>query len=205
MVEQDCSGPVQTGISHRFVRFARAMTRTLDESGNDEARILHYGTPHVAELIAHDDWLPEHLATPVPGAYGQYLLYRDPQRRFTTVAFVWDAASSTPIHDHTVWGIVGVLRGAESAERFLYRDGKLESLGEAVLAAGEIDRVSPRIGDIHRVRNAYRDRVSISIHVYGADLPQIERHTYCDKTGRIDSTWSKPYDNAHPMLDALTE
>ena len=198
-----CTEPAGAGTSDRFVRFARAMTRTLDECKSDEARILHEGTPHVADLISSDDWLPAHLSVPVPGAYGQYLLYRDPADRFTTVAFVWDAGSRTPIHDHTVWGIVGVLRGAESAERFTLREGKLQSHGEVWLRSGEIDRVSPRIGDIHRVRNAYDDRVSISIHVYGADLPKVQRHTFCEVTGRVDPTWSKPYDNAAPLLQTL--
>jgi predicted metal-dependent enzyme (double-stranded beta helix superfamily) len=198
----ECTWPEATGASPRFVRFVEAMTRTVEEAAGDEARILQHGTLHLAELIAHDDWLPVPLATPIAKAYGQYLLYRDPGVRFTAVSFVWDGGSMTPIHDHTVWGIVGVLRGAEISERFVRRDGALESRGEATLAAGEIDRVSPRIGDIHRVRNAFADRVSISIHIYGADLCCTERHTFCPQTGRIDTIVSKPYDNPAPMLQA---
>jgi predicted metal-dependent enzyme (double-stranded beta helix superfamily) len=38
--------------------------------------------------------------------------------------------------------------------------------------------VSPRIGDIHRVANALSDRVSISIHVYGANIGAVERSTF---------------------------
>jgi predicted metal-dependent enzyme (double-stranded beta helix superfamily) len=38
--------------------------------------------------------------------------------------------------------------------------------------------LSPETGDIHRVANAYDDRVSISIHVYGADIGRVERATY---------------------------
>jgi 3-mercaptopropionate dioxygenase len=199
----DCTKPVLSGVSARFTRFVKALTGTLDEAAGDEARIFHLATPHVAALVAHDDWLPERLTIPIPGAYGQYLLYRDPGTRFTTVAFVWDGGAGTPIHDHTVWGIVGVLRGAERAERFVYRDGTLSSRGEATLWAGEIDCVSPRVGDIHRVRNNFFDRPSISIHVYGADLCKIERHTYCAETGRVDAIVSKPYDNAEPLLKAL--
>jgi len=47
-----------------------------------------------------------------------------------------------------------------------------------VLERGEVDAVSPRVGDIHRVANAYDDRVSISIHVYGADIGTVHRATY---------------------------
>ena len=34
------------------------------------------------------------------------------------------------------------------------------------------------MGDIHSVANAYHDRTSISIHLYGADIGRIERATY---------------------------
>jgi predicted metal-dependent enzyme (double-stranded beta helix superfamily) len=199
---EGCTRPVASGNSSRLVRFVEAMTRTVEDAKGDEALVLHHGTPHVAELIGTDDWLPPHLSVPISGSYGQYLLYRDPASRFTTVAFVWDVGSSTPIHDHMVWGIVGVLRGSEVEERFALRDGKLSSFGEARLSRGEIERVSPRIGDIHRVRNGRPDGPSISIHVYGADLCTVERHTYCPDTGRVDRIFSKPYDNGGAYLAA---
>ena len=51
--------------------------------------------------------------------------------------------------------------------------------GEKVrLVAGEVEAVSPSIGDIHRVENALKDRPSISIHVYGADIGQVRRSVF---------------------------
>jgi predicted metal-dependent enzyme (double-stranded beta helix superfamily) len=38
--------------------------------------------------------------------------------------------------------------------------------------------VSPAIGDVHQVENAYADRASISIHVYGANIGAVARHVY---------------------------
>src|SRR5579871_1388642 len=97
-------------VSPRFTRFIDAMTEVLEGASGDERTILEFGGRHVRDLVSADDWLPEHLAVPIPGAYGQYLLYRDPRVRFTVVSFVWDGGSHTPIHDHTVLGIIGVLR-----------------------------------------------------------------------------------------------
>jgi predicted metal-dependent enzyme (double-stranded beta helix superfamily) len=57
----------------------------------------------------------------------------------------------------------------------------LERAGEARLEPGAVDAVSPRVGDIHRVRNAFADRVSISIHVYGDDIGAVRRHVYDDR------------------------
>jgi predicted metal-dependent enzyme (double-stranded beta helix superfamily) len=46
------------------------------------------------------------------------------------------------------------------------------------LSAGQVEAVSPSVGDIHRVANAQADAVSISIHVYGANIGAVERATY---------------------------
>ena len=43
---------------------------------------------------------------------------------------------------------------------------------------GHVEAVSPRIGDIHQVSNAFDDRVSISIHVYGANIGAVNRAVY---------------------------
>ena len=40
------------------------------------------------------------------------------------------------------------------------------------------------LGDIHRVRNAFTDKVSISIHMYGANIGEVERHVFDPATGR---------------------
>jgi len=146
---------------------------------DDEATILAEGGILLAELVATDDWLPDVYAVPDPARYRQYLLHCDSRERFSVVSFVWGPGQATPIHDHRVWGLVGVLRGAEISERFAQSaNGGLRRLGEERLEAGEVDPVSPRVGDIHRVANAHADRASISVHVYGANIGAVERATY---------------------------
>lgn len=73
-----------------------------------------------------------------------------------------------------------MLRGAELAAPYaLNDDGTLHQTGdEVLLEAGDVEAVSPGIGDIHRVRNVYDDRTSISIHVYGANIGAVRRSTY---------------------------
>lgn len=145
----------------------------------DEATILDRGAGLLAALVARDDWLPPEFAAPDPAGYRQYLLHRDPAARFTVVSFVWGPGQATPVHDHRTWGLVGVLRGAERNEVFVRAGDVLARAGSvALLGAGDVSAVSPAIGDIHRVSNAYDDRVSISIHVYGGDIGAIERATY---------------------------
>ena len=51
------------------------------------------------------------------------------------------------------------------------------------LEPGQIEQVSPTIGDIHVVRNALPDQPSISIHVYGANIGAVRRHVFDPETG----------------------
>jgi predicted metal-dependent enzyme (double-stranded beta helix superfamily) len=157
-----------------------ARIAALVESTTDERPILDVGATLLAELVRRDDWLPDEFALPDASRYRQYLLHCDSRERFSVVSFVWGPGQSTPVHDHTVWGLVGVLRGAEREERYARAaDGSFSRVGSpALLTPGTVGAVSPRVGDVHRVSNAYDDRTSISIHVYGANIGAVERSTY---------------------------
>jgi predicted metal-dependent enzyme (double-stranded beta helix superfamily) len=170
----------------RLRSFIQSFTCLVDQAGDDVQRIFADGKMLLLALISHDDWLPEDFALPHPDRYQQYLLHCDPMERFSVVSFVWGPDQTTPVHDHTVWGMVGVMRGAEICEDF-DRDpdtGRLQSRGTHHLASGGIDLVSTRVGDIHQVSNAFTDRTSVSIHIYGAIIGAVQRHVYDVDTGR---------------------
>lgn len=168
----------------RLRTFVGEMT-DLVEAGLHEAQMFEQIQPRLRVLLEHDDWLPNAFAVPHPDYYQQYLLHCDPRERFSIVSFVWGPGQKTPVHDHTVWGLIGMLRGAETGTRFdggapgePLREGSTERLD-----VGDIDLVSPRVGDVHQVRNAYDDRTSISIHVYGANIGAVRRHVLDPLTG----------------------
>jgi predicted metal-dependent enzyme (double-stranded beta helix superfamily) len=130
-------------------------------------------------LISRDDWLPARFAQPHPQRYTQYLLHLDAAQRFSVVSFVWAPGQRTPVHNHTVWGLVGVLRGAELSQSYTLGDDGLTAMGGGHrLETGQVEAVSPRVGDIHQVANAIADRTSISIHVYGGDIGRISRQIF---------------------------
>ena len=99
----------------RLRHFIDQLAALLDQQP-DEATLLDAGQGLLAELVAHDDWLPDDLAQPDPQRYQQYLLHCDSRQRFSVVSFVWGPGQQTPIHDHRVWGLIGMLRGAEHAQ-----------------------------------------------------------------------------------------
>ncbi|HEV3425912.1 MAG TPA: cysteine dioxygenase [Paraburkholderia sp.] len=178
----------------RLRTFVDRIAALLDDA-SPEAHLLEAGGAHLRELIAHDDWLPDAWARPDPERYQQYLLHADSRQRFSVVSFVWGPGQATPVHDHTVWGLIGVLRGAEIAQGYrLDEQGTLLAEGSAKrLETGAVDAVSPRIGDIHRVSNAFHDRASISIHVYGANIGAVSRSVYPARGGR--KTFISGYSN----------
>lgn len=166
--------------------FVTQMTQLVDQSQEEsflrpKAKIL------LKELISSDSWLPEFCTVPHPQYYQQFLLHADPLERFSVVSFVWGPGQATPIHDHMVWGLIGMLRGSEKGQRFERgQDGTLQPIGqEETLMPGDIDEVSPTIGDIHLVKNAFADKTSISIHVYGGNIGGVQRHVYDPTSGVI--------------------
>ncbi|QHJ00815.1 cysteine dioxygenase [Xylophilus rhododendri] len=164
--------------------FVTAFGRLLDEAP-DEPRVLREGGALLRRLVSRDDWLPEAFAQPHPEYYRQYLLHADSTERFSVVSFVWGPGQATPVHDHTVWGLIGMLRGSEESQGYAEQDGRWLPHGAASrLAPGDVEPVSPTVGDVHRVRNLFEDRVSVSIHVYGANIGAVRRHTYPAEGGR---------------------
>lgn len=167
---------------HRRLRTFVGSLAELLETGSPQQRILQQGGELLKELVSHDDWLSEPFTRPSPQRYQQYLLHADALQRFSVVSFVWGPGQTTPVHDHRVWGLIGMLRGAEVSQNFS-RDaqGALHPVGEPVrLNPGDVEAVSPEVGDIHRVSNAFADRTSISIHVYGGNIGAVKRAVYAE-------------------------
>jgi 3-mercaptopropionate dioxygenase len=194
----------------RLREFIRSMT-CLADTGADEGRFLTEGAALLRALIAQDDWLPEECAVPGP-TYRQYLLHCDPMERFCLVSFVWGPGQRTPVHNHTVWGLVGMLRGEEISTEM-----RLDSVGGPMLPGqvdrlrpGEVVAVSANTYDIHVVENAYRDRTSISIHVYGGNIGAIGRSVFDPETsaqrrfvsGYTNATVPNLWDRSQEMLAA---
>jgi 3-mercaptopropionate dioxygenase len=173
-----------TGVDglDRFRKFLRDLTQLADaRAGEDQIRAQAGAS--LQALVSADDWLPPEFAAPDPAHYRQYLLYCDPLERFSVVSFVWGPGQRTPVHDHTVWGLIGMLRGVEISRNYTVEDGRLVGAGDVRIAPGEVTAVSPSIGDVHQVENALVDRPSISIHAYGANIGAVARHVFVLESG----------------------
>jgi predicted metal-dependent enzyme (double-stranded beta helix superfamily) len=186
----------------RLRRFIADMTSLVGGAwqDRDEAAIVEIGQKLLGELVSHDDWLPEAMAKCPPHGYAQNLLWCDPFERFSLVSFVWAPGAGTPVHDHGMWGLVGMLRGSETSQAFARASasGPLVTSTTTTLRPGDVEVLLPSVGDIHKVTNALGDCGSISIHVYGGNIGAVRRHTFDPATG-ASSPFVSGYTNATMM------
>ena len=129
--------------------FVQAVTHAVGVAAPEPA-LLTTVRGHLAALVARDDWLPDDLAQPHPQFYRQYLLHCDALERFSVVSFVWGPGQQTPVHDHTVWGLIGMLRGQEESQAYEPdASGAMVPVGApTLLVPGQVEAVSPSLGDV---------------------------------------------------------
>jgi 3-mercaptopropionate dioxygenase len=143
--------------------------------------------PRFAELLADQAWLPDELAAPVPGSgmgggIGQWLIYRAEDESLSLFALAVPSCSSTPVHDHLAWGLVGLYRGEQDEEIYAREGEELQLVERRALRAGDFYALFPPHDDIHRVTTTSTD-TSVSIHLLTNDTGCTWRHLYDPETG----------------------
>jgi predicted metal-dependent enzyme (double-stranded beta helix superfamily) len=141
--------------------------------------------PRFAALLADPDWLPDRFQQPNPdsgmgGGIGQWLLFRAGDRSLTLFALIVPPGSSTPIHDHLAWGLVGLYRGTQDEEIY---DERVELTESRALGPGDFYALLPPRDDIHRVRTTSAE-TSVSIHLLTNDTGCVWRHAYDEASGQ---------------------
>jgi predicted metal-dependent enzyme (double-stranded beta helix superfamily) len=125
------------------------------------------------------------------GGIGQYVLYRAPDRSLTLFSLVIPAGSSTPVHDHLAWGLIGLYQGTQREQVYNVIDGdpdsghaKLDLTRDVHVDTGEFFALLPPKDDIHQVTTT-SDEPSISIHLLGNDTGCVIRHSYEPETSIV--------------------
>jgi 3-mercaptopropionate dioxygenase len=175
---------LDTPLVRDFVRDAR----TAIARAGSPAEACDLIRPRFAELLADPDWLPPRFQEPNPhsgmgGGIGQWLLFRAADRALTLFALVVPPASSTPIHDHLAWGLVGLYRGTQDEEIYAERDGRVEPVERRALLPGDFYALLPPRDDIHRVCTTSAE-TSVSIHLLTNDTGCVWRHAYDERSGK---------------------
>lgn len=173
--------------------FIETVRRTADEHEEVPALLAELHDPF-RELLLDDEWLPELYRNLPPedfddkgemgGDIAQWLLYRLPEK-LALFTLVVPPGSRTPVHDHLVWGLVGLCQGTQE-ERFYRRvDDEGNDYGHAELeldrtveaGRGDFYELIPPEDDIHSVHTT-SEVPSVSLHLLGADVGCIKRHAF---------------------------
>ena len=136
--------------------------------------------------------LPEHrLPYEVNRACG-HLLHTAPDGSFFIISVVFPPGTSSGVHYHGAWGVIGVLEGGDEETKYARRDGprdvdagqqcELEKTGVYHFPPGSITHLLPPEEGFHRVRAA-SDVNGVSIHILGGTA-ETHPHFLCDNATR---------------------
>jgi len=171
------------------LRWFIAEMEGLVRSSSTESETLRRAKPLMAQLLASPGSLPDEAFAPRKDRFAMNLLYMPKDRSFSVNGAVWLPGQTTPIHDHLTWAMVG-LHGGEERESIYRRidDGSNPGVARLELASERINRegqitVLGKAG-IHKIDNI-STAPSRSIHVYGIDIGNAERHSYDPVTGEV--------------------
>lgn len=156
-----------------FIQQMDSTVEQIDEPHDVATRTETY----LANLIEHPEFLDARHRVPAADRYQQHLVHVHPEGKYSIVALVWRPGQETPVHDHRCWCVVGVLQGRETETRYrLYEDAGALILAvthETTYQPGEVCALVPPDEDIHRVANGGTNGLTISMHIYGADVAKL--------------------------------
>lgn len=148
-----------------------------------------------ARLLADRTWLPQAFREPcthgaMGSGIGQWLIYRAVDQSLTLVSLVVPSGVTTPVHDHLVWGLVGLYEGEQ--EEHVYRQVRSLGEGHAELELIEVRQIRPGDfyelllpeNDIHSVRTT-SPAPSVSLHLLGSDIGCIWRHAFAPEHASV--------------------
>lgn len=164
---------------------------TLDE---EKIRKIHR---KMRLLISGEDFLPAAAKVPAKDHYARHLIHEDPKKRFVVVSLVWGPGQGTPIHDHSTWGVAGILTNELRIVNYDRLDdgsrpgyAELREASSITAPAGTVLYVLPPNDEIHLLENP-TDQVTISLHVYGREITECNRYDLATKSYR---PWKLSYD-----------
>lgn len=163
-----------------------ATTDAALTAGGGEQAVCDRIAPVMARLLAHRDPLPARAYQSLDGRAVGNLVHADPAGRFHVLAVVFPEGTSSGVHHHGCWGLIGYLRGGDEETRYraAFDDGaaaELEEVSRHVWHQGDITALLPERGEgWHRVRNPGPGD-GVSVHVL-CMTPGDHPHRFWDRS-----------------------
>ncbi len=154
-----------------------------------ESEILLHLKPAMEKLVSSPRSVPAKAFTPREDRFAMNLLQMPEDEAYSIIGGIWHPGQTTPIHDHLTWALIGVYEGEEREALFRRTDdgsnprlAKIQQVSERVNKKGHVTALGH--SGIHRVDNISL-KPTTSVHIYGRDIGNAERHSYDPVTGEI--------------------
>ncbi len=141
----------------------------------DEQEWVRAITPCMERWLADPDLAPEHRQ-PCEGRACGHLLYTAADGSFFIISVVFPQGTSSGVHYHGAWGVIGVLSGVDEETRYVRPEGPatprageacaLQQTAKHHYAPGSITYLLPPDQAYHRVR-AVGEETGVSLHILG--------------------------------------
>ena len=156
---------------------------------SSESEVLLHLKPALEKLVGSPGSVPAKAFTPRKDRFAMNLLQMPEDESYSIIGGVWHPGQTTPIHDHLTWALIGVYEGEEREALFRRTDdgsnpklAKIQQVSERVNKKGHVTVLGH--SGIHRVDNISL-KPTTSVHIYGRDIGNAERHSYDPVTGEI--------------------
>jgi len=156
---------------------------------SSESEVLLHLKPALEKLVGSLGSVPAKAFTPRRDRFAMNLLKMPQDEAYSIIGGVWHPGQTTPIHDHLTWALIGVYEGEEREALFRRTDdgsnpklAKIQQVSERVNKKGHVTVLGH--SGIHRVDNISL-KPTTSVHIYGRDIGNAERHSYDPVTGEI--------------------
>jgi len=157
--------------------------------GPAAARVCEAVVPAMRAFLAEPEPVGADARLPLEEAAVGHLLHADTAGRFHVLAVVFPPGTSSGVHRHGCWGVIGYLQGGDEETRYraVREGGGQAELAEAsrhVWHQGDVTVLLPPDEAWHRVRNP-GPGTGVSVHVLCRN-PADHPHLYWDRaTGSV--------------------
>jgi predicted metal-dependent enzyme (double-stranded beta helix superfamily) len=164
------------------------ITAVVRETRDDVERCERI-TPHLRRWMdGEPPLLPKKYAQPCDGGACGHLLFTDPDGEFFVISVVFPSGTSSGVHYHGAWGVIGILQGTDEETKYTRDESpaeiaigqgcELRTVEKIFSPAGTITYLRPPLEGFHRVRAA-GEETGVSLHILGG-TPDTHPHFFCN-------------------------
>ena len=176
-----------TAAAYTLADLVTDVTRIVRAEPGDDARCEQI-TPFLRRWMDGGGGLPAVYTQPCDGRACGHLLYTDPEGEYFIISVVFPSGTSSGVHYHGAWGVIGILQGVDEETKYRRETSPeevtvgqpcgLEAVEKIYSPAGTITYLRPPHEGFHRVKAAGED-TGVSLHILGG-TPNTHPHFFCD-------------------------